>query len=78
MCRDLDLVEFRVRLLFPVVVFLIEQSNQFVYLLGFLTSRISYLYLFWVLPVLIWISKFLGHKPSFTCLHVQFASYDSF
>ena len=47
MCRDLDLVEFRVRLLFTVVVFLIEERNQFVYLVlllvGFLTLEISYL-----------------------------------
>ena len=43
-CRDLDLGEFWVRLLFPVVVFLIEERNQFVYFLrlGFLALENSY------------------------------------
>ena len=65
-CGDLDLVEFRVLLLFPVVEFLIEERNQFVYLLlllGFLTLGISYLSVSWVLLVLVWISKFPCHKP---------------
>ena len=51
MCRDLDLGEFWVRLLFSVVVFLIEERNQIVYLLrlGFMTLGISYLSVSWVL-----------------------------
>jgi len=60
-CRDLDLVEFRVRLLFSVVVFLIEERNQFVYLLlllGFLTLGISYLSISWVFTVLFGFQNF--------------------
>jgi len=66
-CRDFGLVEFRVRLLFPVVVFLIEERNQFVYLLlllGFLTLGIPYLSVSWVLPVRVWVSVFPGHTVS--------------
>ena len=79
MCRDLDLGEFWVRLLFPLVVFLIEERNQLIYLLrlGFLTLGISYLSVSCVLSVLLWVSKFPGHKLSLTCLHAQLASCDS-
>jgi hypothetical protein len=31
----------------------------------------------WVLPILVWVSKFPGHKPFLNCLNVQFDSYDS-
>jgi len=60
-------VESRVQLLFPVVVFPIEVRNKFVYLLlVLLILEISYTPVSWVLPVPVWVSKFLGYRPSLT------------